>query len=144
MTVHIIDGRLGRIDRVTRDEQPALSRDVNLDLAEIQAAWPEFESAFDSLRGRKMAGLICNHDGVYRLSTLRLDRDVGNPLGLDETTTPGGDYLRLRLIGEPPAIYGRIGDAFDELFEHADHDPGRPLIEYYHSEGQVHCLVPVR
>lgn len=144
MTVHIIDGRLGRIDRVTRDEQPALSRAVELDLAEIQAAWPEFERALDSLRGRKMVGLIYDHDGVYRLSTLRLDRDVGNPLGLGETTTPGGDYLRLRLIGEPPAIYGRIGDAFDELFEHADHDPGRPLIEYYHSEGQVHCLVPVR
>jgi len=40
-------------------------------------------------------------------------------------------------------MYDRIGVAFDELFEHADHDPSRPLIEHYHSEGRVDCLVPV-
>ena len=33
--------------------------------------------------------------------------------------------------------------AFDELFEHADHDPTRPLIEFYRREGEVDCLVPV-
>jgi hypothetical protein len=29
------------------------------------------------------------------------------------------------------------------LFEHADHDPGRPHIEYYRREGEVDCLVPI-
>lgn len=138
-----IQGKLGRIEDVTREDTPALSRDVPLDLAAIQEAWPAFESGFDSLRGRRMMGLIDNRAGIYRLSTERLSRDGENPLGLDETTIPGGRYLRLRLIGEPPGVYGRIAAAFDELFEHADHDSTRPLIEFYRREGEIDCLVPV-
>ena len=64
-------------------------------------------------------------------------------LGLDETTIPGGRYLRLRLIGDAPGVYGQIAAAFNELFEHADHDPTRPLIEFYRREGEIDCLVPV-
>jgi hypothetical protein len=136
-------GRLGRIEDVTREDTAALSREVPLDLAAIQEAWPAFESAFDSLQGRRMMGLIDNRAGTYRLCTERLPRDRENPLGLDETTIPGGPYLRLRLIGDPPGVYGQIAAAFDELFEHADHDPTRPLIEFYRREGEVDCLVPV-
>src|SRR5262245_11034601 len=137
-------GRLGRIEIVTREDTAALSRDVSMNLAAIREAWPAFESGFDSLRGRRMIGLIDNRAGTYRLCTERLPRDAENPLGLDETTIPGGPYLRLRLIGEPPAVYGQIAAAFDELFEHADHDPARPLIEFYRREGEVDCLVPVK
>jgi len=136
-------GRLGRIANVTRKDAAALSREVPLDIAAIQAAWPAFESGFDSLHGRRMMGLIDNRAGTYRLCTERLPRDLENPLGLDETTIPGGRYLRLRLIGDPPGVYGQIAAAFDELFEHADHDPTRPLIEFYRREGEVDCLVPV-
>jgi hypothetical protein len=99
-------GRLGRIAQVAREDAPALSKDVPLDLAAIQQAWPAFEAAFDSLHGRRMMGLIDNRAGTYRLCTERLPRDLENPLGLDETTIPGGRYLRLRLIGVkalPPA-----------------------------------------
>jgi hypothetical protein len=138
-----ITGRLGRIANVTRQDTAALSREVPLDLAAIKEAWPAFESGFDSLRGRRMMGLIDNRAGTYRLSTERLPRDTENPLGLDETTIPGGRYLRLRLVGDPPGVYGQIAAAFDELFEHADHDPTRPLIEFYRREGEVDCLVPV-
>ena len=136
-------GKLGRIATVTREDTPALSRDVPLDIAAIQEAWPAFESGFDSLQGRRMMGLIDNRSATYRLCTERLPRDADNPLRLDETTIPGGPYLRLRLIGEAPGVYGQIGAAFDELFEHADHDPDRPLIEFYRREGEVDCLVPV-
>ena len=139
-----ISGRLGRIESVSRQDTPALSKEVPLDLAAIQEAWPAFESGFDSLHGRRMMGLIDNRAGTYRLSTERLPRDAENSLGLDETTIPGGPYLRLRLIGEPPAVYGQIAAAFDELFEHADHDPTRPLMEFYRREGEVDCLVPVK
>lgn len=137
-------GRLGRIDRVIREDQQVLSQDVPLELEHIKAAWPSFEAAFDSLQGRKMAGLIYNTDHTYRLTSQRLTRDTTVPVGMNSTTTPGGNYLRLRLLGEPPGVYDHIADAFDELFEHADHDPTRPLIEYYHSEGRVDCLVPSR
>jgi hypothetical protein len=138
-----VAGKLGTIASTTREDTPALSRDVPLEIAAIQEAWPVFEAAFDSLHGRRMMGLIDNRAGTYRLCTERLPRDADNPLGLDETTIPGGQYLRLRLIGEPPAVYGQIGAAFEELFEHADHDPSRPLIEFYRREGEVDCLVPV-
>jgi hypothetical protein len=136
-------GRLGRIANVTRQDTAALSGEVPLDLAAIQEAWPAFESGFDSLHGRRMTGLIDNRARTYRLCTERLPRDRENPLGLDETTIPGGRYLRLRLIGCAPGVYGQIAAAFDELFEHADHDPTRPLIEFYRREGEVDCLVPV-
>ena len=136
-------GRLGRIAYVTRQDTAALSTEVPLDIAAVQEAWPAFELGFDSLHGRRMMGLIDHRAGTYRLCTERLPRDAENPLGLNETTIPGGHYLRLRLIGDPPGVYGQIAEAFDELFEHADHDPTRPLIEFYRREGEVDCLVPV-
>ena len=89
-------GRLGRIAEVTREDTPAHSRDVPLDLEAIQQAWPAFEAAFDSLHRRRMMGLIDNRAGTYRLCTERLPRDLENPLGLDETTIPGGRYLQAR------------------------------------------------
>lgn len=134
---------LGQIARVTLEDMPALSRDVPFELSTIQAAWPEFESGFDSLRGRKMMGLVFNDGDRYRMSSVRLERDGTNPLQLDETVIPGGDYLRLRLRGEPSEINSQISDAFDALFEIADHDPERPHIESYRREGEIDCLVPV-
>lgn len=143
MSDYPVQHDLGRIDVVTFDDLPALSRDVALDITTIQAAWPEFESGFDSLRGRRMMGLVYGDTGVYRMSSARLDRDRDNSLGLDETSVPGGDYLRLRLRGDAPAVYGLIAEAFDVLFAHADHDPVRPHIESYRSQGEIDCLVPI-
>ena len=134
---------LGRIDVVTLEDLPALSRDFPLELSRIQAGWPDFEHAFDSLRGRRMMGLIYDGQRVYRMCSTRLDHDADNPLGLDETTIPGGAYLRLRLRGEVPAVYQQIGEAFDVLFRHAEHDSSRPPIESYRREGEIDCLVPI-
>lgn len=144
MTDFPLNHDLGRIDVIDMDDTPALSRDVTLDITTIQAAWPDFEGSFDSLQGRRMMGLFYDETGVYRLCATRLGRDHNNPLGLDETVIPGGRYLRLRLRGRAPSIYEDIAPAFDALFERADHDPGRPHIEYYRREGEIDCLVPVR
>ena len=134
---------LGRIDFINLEDLPALSRDVPLDLPSIQAGWPDFEHAFDSLRGRRMMGLVYGGSHIYRMCSIRLDRDAANSLGLDETTIPGGAYLRLRLRGEAPEVYGHIGEAFDVLFGSADHDSSRPQIESYRREGEVDCLLPI-
>jgi len=134
---------LGRIDVVELDEAPALSRDVSLDLAQIQGAWPDFEGSFESLQGRRMMGLFYAGAGIYRMSASLLESDAGHRLGHDETVRPGGRYLRLRLRGAAPGVYDQIAPAFDVLFDLADHDPTRPHIEYYRCEGEVDCLVPV-
>ncbi len=132
------------ITRITRADLTVLSRDVPLDLPQVQQAWPEFEGSLDSLRGRRMMGLIFNRQQTYRLATSKLDRDSGHSYDLRETVVPGGDYLRLTLVGSAPEVYTRIGAAFDALFEQADHDPERPLIEFYRREGEIDCLVPVK
>ena len=142
MPTRLARHELGRIDIVTMEPLPSLSRDVSLDLAAIQAAWPEFEHGFDALRGRRMMGLVYPASNTYRMSSVRLDRDGKNPLKLDETIVPGGTYLRLRLRGEPPTVYEQIADAFAVLFELAEHDSSRPHIESYRREGEVDCLVP--
>lgn len=134
---------LGRIDVITLEDRPALSRDVPLNLPSIQAGWPDFEHRFDSLKGRRMMGLVYGGSQIYRMCSTRLDRDADNPLGLNETVIPGGAYLRLRLRGEVPAVYGQIGEAFDVLFADAEHDSTRPQIESYRREGEIDCLVPI-
>ena len=134
----------GPVARVTRADIPALSLDVPLDLSQVQRAWPTFEASLDSLRGRRMMGLVFNRQTVYRLATSKLMRDSGHSYNLDETVVPGGDYLRLTIIGAAPEVYSRIGAAFDQLLAQADHDPDRPLIEFYRREGEFDCLVPVR
>lgn len=143
MSTYPVTHDLGRIDVVSLEDTPALSRDVPLDIAAIQAAWPDFEGSFDSLQGRRMMGLVHGGGEVYRMCSTRLDRDRENPGGHDETVIPGGHYLRLRLRGAAPGVYASIAPAFDELFARADHDPSRPHIEHYRREGEVDCLVPI-
>lgn len=135
---------LGRVDEVTREDVAVLSRDIADEIAEIQAAWPAFEAALDSLRGSHMFALVYEGRNVYRLCSQQLERDMDNALGLDETVIPGGRYLRLRLRGTPPAIYEQIGPAMELLLGRADRDPARPLIEHYKREDVVDCLVPIR
>jgi len=143
MTTFPMTHELGRIDLITLDDAPALSRDVPLDIEAVQAAWPAFEAGFDSLHGRKMMGLVYGATGVYRMASVRLERDSETPADKDETVIPGGGYLRLRLRGSAPAIYEKIGPAFEVLFGLADHDPDRPHIEHYRRAGEIDCLVPV-
>ena len=85
---------LGRIDVITLEDRPALSRDVPLNLPSIQAGWPDFEHGFDSLKGRRMMGLVYGGSQIYRMCSTRLDRDADNLFGLNETVIPGGAYLR--------------------------------------------------
>ena len=90
-----------------------------------------------------MMGLVDNQAGTYWLCTERLPREGKTRAVSTRRRFPGGRYLRLGLVGDPPGIYGQIAAAFDELFEHADHDPTRPLIEFYRRGGEVDCLVSV-
>lgn len=134
----------GKIARVTREDVPIMYTDVAFDVEAIQAGWPEFEAKFDSLRGRKMMAVVFPEAGIYRLATAMRDDDDPDALGLEVGALPGGEYLRLSLVDEPPRVYQDIGPAFDELHYLGDRDPTRPSIELYVRHGEVDCLLPVR
>ena len=134
----------GKIARVTREDVPIMYTDVAFDVEAIQAGWPEFEAKFDSLRGRKMMAVVFPEAGIYRLATAMRDDDDPDALGLEVGALPGGEYLRLSLVDEPPRVYRNIGPAFDELTRLGEYDASRPSIEVYLSHVEVHCLFPVR
>ena len=56
---------------------------------------------------------------------------------------PGGRYLRARLRGEPPAVYGRIGPVFTALIDREAPDESRPSIEFYRRHDEIELLLPV-
>jgi hypothetical protein len=134
---------LGQLSRVTRKDVPILYLDVDFDVEAIQAGWPEFESRFTSTRGRKMMAVVFPEQGVYRLATEIRDEDDPDLLGLDLAALPGGDYLRLTLVGEAPSVYRGIGPAFVELAGIGRRDPSRPSIELYRRHDEIDCLMPV-
>src|SRR5688500_17847734 len=66
---------LGEVARVARPDVPIMYRDVAFDVEAIQAGWPDFETRFDSRRGRRMMAVVYPEDAVYRLATTMRDDD---------------------------------------------------------------------
>jgi hypothetical protein len=50
---------------------------------------------------------------------------------------------RMRLQGEPPAVYELIAPAFETLAKRADHDHTRPGIEFYRRRDVIDLLLPI-
>lgn len=109
----------------------------------VARGWAELEAKLGSLRGRRFYGSVGADAGEYRVcAELRPDDDA-DALGLETGALPGGRYARVRLRGEPPAVYALIGHAFEQLDRRGDHDPTRPKIEFYRSRDVVDVLLPV-
>ena len=72
-------------------------------------------------------------------------RDGDDPvaLGLETGTLAGGRYARLRLRGEPPAVYRLIAPSFTKLAARPDHDASRPSIEFYRRHDEIDLLLPI-
>ncbi len=109
---------------------------------EIGRAWSELERVVGVLRGRRFFGAFDPIAGDYRACVQLREGDEPAP-GLETGTLPGGRYLRTRLRGEPPGIYGRIAPTFDELARRAESDPSRPSIEHYRRHDEIDLLLPV-
>ena len=97
----------------------------------ITAAWTELEQAVGSLRGRKFYGVFYDEAlqdsrAEYHLCVLLRDDDDPVKLGLEVGTIPGGRYARVRLEGEPPAVYGLIAPTFRQLGKRSERDSRRP------------------
>ncbi len=134
---------LGAVTALVRDDVPIMYLDVAFDVESIQAGWPEFESRFTSLRGRKMIAVVFPEQEIYRLATVMRDEDDPDALGLDMGVLPGGPYLQLSLEGDARSVHRNIGPAFEELRGLGEVDPGRPYVEVYKSSREVDCLLPV-
>jgi hypothetical protein len=87
-------GEIAVMFRRVADEQAAIARGM----AEVEAAV--------GLRGRKYYGAFDADGDEYRVCVQLRESDDPEALGLEVGTLPGGSYARVRLIGEPPAVYG--------------------------------------
>ena len=78
---------------------------------DVEAFGPAFErlEGLVGLRGRKFYGAFYPREKEYRACVEVKEGDDPEALGLESGTLPGGRYLRTRLSGEPPELYGRIG-----------------------------------
>jgi hypothetical protein len=114
------------------DEQQAITR-----------AWSELEDRVGSLRGRKFYGVFDAKNDEYRACVQLREDDDPDALGLETGTIPRGRYARVRLEGEPPAVYGLIAPTFEKLSQRSDHDSARPGIEFYRRRDVVDLLLPV-
>ena len=136
-------------DVVERDEVTVMFKRVADEQSAITRGWAEFEQALGSLRGRKFYGAAeegafqGKGEGEYRICVQLRDDDDPTKLGLEVGTLPGGRYVRVRLEGQPPAVYGLIGPTFERLAERPDCDSSRPVIEFYRRHDTIELLQPV-
>jgi hypothetical protein len=79
----------------------------------------------------------------YRACVELRESDEPRRLGLEVGALAGGRYARVRLIGEPPAVYALIAPAMERLAQRGDRDPHRPSIEFYRRRDVIDLLQPV-
>ena len=129
---------------VERDDAPVMFRRAADEQSSITRAVREVEGAVGSLRGRKFYGAFDPDGREYRFCVGLVEGDDPAALGLEQGTLPGGRYARVRLEGEPPALYELIAPTFEQLAQRPDRDPSRPGIEFYRRHDVVELLLPVR
>lgn len=134
---------LGTVTALLREDTPIMFLDVDFDVEAIQAGWPEFESRFTSLRGRRMMAVVLPEQKIYRLATPMRHEDDPDALGLRMGVLVGGPYLQMSLRGDVRSVHRDIAPAFEELRRLGEHDPQRPCVEVYRSPCEVDCLLPV-
>jgi DNA gyrase inhibitor GyrI len=113
---------------------------------DISAAWEALEHRLDNvLKGRKFFGVFFPSRSEYHVTVQLRDDDPGEAerLGLETEVVPGGPYLRVRLHGDPPAVYDEIKPIFASLEAAPDTDDERPRIEHYRRRDEIDLLVPV-
>jgi len=112
---------------------------------DVSAFGPAFErlEGLVGLPGRKFYGAFYPREKEYRACVEVKEGDDAQALGLESGTLPGGRYLRARLSGKPPELYGRIGPTFEALIAQNAPDESRPSIEFYRRFDEVDLLLPV-
>jgi hypothetical protein len=107
----------------------------------IRQAWDQLEAVVD-LHGRHFYGAYDPVADDYRACVEVREGDALAP-ALESGTLPGGRYLRARLRGEPPGIYGQIKPTFDAMLEEAKPDESRLSLEHYRRHDEIDLLLPI-
>ncbi len=131
----------GAASLVSRDDVRVKYVEVGDVLAEIQVAWPSLEALVGDLRGHRFLAAFDPVVGWYRACVEV--KDGMSDLDLPEYVIPGGAFLRVRLRGEPPAVYDEIGPAYHSLRDAGVRDDSRPSIEEYRRHDEIDVLMPV-
>jgi hypothetical protein len=62
---------------------------------------------------------------------------------LEAAVIPGGWYARRKLLDWKTKL-AELPRTFQEMAAQHDGDPGRPSVEFYRSQTEMHLLLPVR
>jgi DNA-binding transcriptional MerR regulator len=128
---------------VERADVTVMFKRASDEQAAITRAWAELEEVVGSLRGRKFYGVFDPRSNEYRACVELRDGDDPQALGLELGTLAGGRYARLRITGEPPAVYARILPESKRLAERPDADRDAPSIEFYRRRDVIDLLQPL-
>jgi DNA gyrase inhibitor GyrI len=136
--------------------QPIVIEEAEFEVARVEAdggpsgaaaAFGLLEERMQTLRGRKMYGVLYPGDPERYFACLRLDAEDPDALGFDRAIVPGGHYGR-RLVRDWSAKVHELPDIFGAL--HSDLvasgyliDPSRPLIEFYRRSDELTVMMPV-
>jgi hypothetical protein len=135
---------------------PAVKQLQDLTFAYVEAdggfsgAGPAFdllESRMETLRGRKMYGVVYLEDPIRYLACLLLADEKADDLGFERTMVPGGGYARALVrdwetrISELPDIVSRLQT--DIVGAGLSVDPHRPMLEYYRRIDELLIMLPV-
>jgi hypothetical protein len=130
------------VRRIDREPTPIMFRRVPDELPAMQKAWAELEDLV-GMRGRKFYGVFDDTAIQYHVCAEIRPDDPADHFGLEVGELSGGPYLRLRLKGEPPAIYTEIGPGFKLLHNTAERDVRRHDVEFYRRSNDIELWMPI-
>jgi hypothetical protein len=109
------------------------------------AAFDQLESKLPTLKGRKFYGTFQPKPGgeEYYACVARIDSDDPEKMQLETGVIPGGWYARSKLMDWEKNL-SKLPGLFEEMARTHDADPGRPSLEFYRSQAELHLFLPVR
>jgi hypothetical protein len=107
-------------------------------------AFQKLESAFATLKGRKFYATYQHPNGPYRACAEIKPGDDPAALGFSVWSIPGGRYARGKLENwsehpwDIPTVFDDLAQAYSSRL-----DGSRPGIEFYKSQKELICLLPI-
>lgn len=108
-------------------------------------AFQQLESRLTSLKGRKFYATFQIQTGEYRACVAVASPEEPGEAGLPAWTIPGGLYAQRKLdqwtehADEIPAVFEQLSREYRGRI-----DASRPSIEFYKSQRELVCLIPIR